>query len=162
MLYSELNGLVHVIESKDYGSAGVDGDSVHMGRLHHIAMVLTFGAITGNSVLKFYQGATVGAKTTAIAFNYRTTQADFKTAATTQGSNADSFGSLVAVASTGLTMTAATFDHRLIVVEFDGVDLASGFPFLTLEIDSTATAMNVGCIGIARPRYTGNQAPTLL
>lgn len=162
MLYSELNGIVPILEAKDYGSSSIDLDSIHMGRLHHIAIVLTFGAITGDSILSFYQGATVAAKTTQIAFNYRLSQADFKTAATTQGSNADSYGALTSVAAAGLTLTAATYDHRCVIVEFDGVDLASGFPFLTGNISNVASVILVGAVAIARPRYTGNAAPTLL
>ena len=75
MQFAERTKIVAVIESKDYGSAGIDSDSIHMGRVHHVAFAFTFGALTGNSVLKFYQGASAGAKTTALAFKYRVTGA---------------------------------------------------------------------------------------
>lgn len=146
-MFSEEYQVIPVIESDDYGSAGKDSDSLNMGKLHHVALAFTFGALTGNSVLKFYSGATAGTKTTALAFSYRLSAGDF--AAT----DADVYGSLTAVEATGLTLTAASFDHRVIIVEFDGSDLSADAPWLTAEIDATATAMNVACVGIGAPRY---------
>jgi hypothetical protein len=114
-----------------------------------------FGIVTGNSILKVYAGATA-AKTTAIAFNYRLAAADFKVAL------ADQLGDPIAVASTGLTLTAATFDHRMVIVEIDPDTLPSGKPWVTFEIDATATAMNVGAVGMARGRYTGHLNPSVI
>jgi hypothetical protein len=90
MRISERLVSVPMCEAKDYGSAGVDFDSVHLGKLNSLSAFLTFGAITGNSILTVYLGATAGAKTTAIAFNYRLGAADFKVAL------ADQFGDAIA------------------------------------------------------------------
>lgn len=146
---------VPLIEAKDYGSAGVDADGVHMGKLHSLSAFLVFGAITGNSILKVYAGATA-AKTTAIAFSYRLGAADYKVAL------ADQFGDAIAVASTGLTLTAATFDHRQVCVEIDSDTMPEGKPWVTLEIDATATVMLVGAVGIGTPRYPGHLIPTVI
>lgn len=52
------------------------------------------------------------------------------------------------------TLTAATFDHRKLVVEVESKHmLAEEQPWLTAEIDDTATEMNVACDGIAAMRY---------
>lgn len=147
---------VPVIESKDYGSVGIDGASVNMGLIQRICFSLLFGALTGNSVLKFYAGATKGTKTTALAFNYRLSSAAYKVAL------ADGLGSEVAVASTGLTLTAATYQHQQLVVDFENVDLPDGKQWLTLEIDATATVMNVACLGIGSPFYGGASGPTVI
>src|SRR5689334_23087212 len=109
MRLSESLIFIPVVEAKDYGSAGIDFDSVHMGRLHTLSIAINFGALTGNSVLKVSCGATEGTKTTDIAFKYRKGGGDFKAA------SADILGDATAVASTGLTLTAATFDHTLVV-----------------------------------------------
>ena len=148
--------LVPMIEAKDYGSAGIDTESVDMSKVHHIAVVFEFGAITGNSVLKVYSGASSGTKTTAQAFQYRLGSADYKAAA------ADGLGALTDVASTGLTLTAATYDHRQVVVEVDAVDMPDGKPWLTLEIDNVATVLLVGAVGIAEARHVGNASPTVI
>lgn len=155
MRASESRVLVNLIESKDYGSAGIDSDGVNLGQLNGFTAAIVFGALTGNSVLKVYAGATA-AKTTAIAFGYRLSAADFKAA------TADQFGDVIAVASTGLTLTAATFDHRVIVIEIDPDTMPSGKPWVTIEIDSTATVLNVGAIGIGSPRYPGHLIPTVI
>jgi hypothetical protein len=70
MRFSERLVPIPLIEAKDYGSAGIDSDGVNLGLLHGLTAVFVFGAITGNSILKVYSGATA-AKTTAIAFKYR-------------------------------------------------------------------------------------------
>lgn len=155
MRISERYVSVPMIEAKDYGSAGVDSDGVNLGKLHSLSCFLVFGAITGNSILKVYCGATA-AKTTAIAFGYRLGAADFKVAL------ADQFGDVIAVATTGLTLTATTFDHRQIAVEIDADTLPEGKPWVTLEIDSTATVMLVGAVGIGMPRYPGHLIPTVI
>lgn len=163
MLFSEEFKIATIVESKDYGTAGIVGDSIHRGRVHQVAFILTFGALTGNSILSFYEGAAVATKTTQLAFSYRLAGADYKTAiSTTIASNADSYGVPTAVAATGLTLTATTFDHRSVIVEFDGPLMTADVPFLTLDIDATASVMNVGCIAIARPRFKGATSPSLL
>ena len=89
--------LIPLIESKDYGSVGIDTDSVNTGRLHSLIAVFTFGAITGNSVLKVYSGATAGTKTTAETFRYRLADAE-------QGvDDADNFGDWATSAALTLT-----------------------------------------------------------
>jgi hypothetical protein len=148
--------MISVIEAKDYGSVGVDGDSINMALLRRIAFQFLFGAITGNSILKFYAGATAGAKTTALAFKYRFGGGDFKAA------SADILGAETDVASTGLTLTAATFDHRQVTVEFEDVDMPNGKPWLTAEIDSTASVMLAACGGIGAPRFAGQTPPTAI
>src|SRR5579862_6622812 len=111
MRLTETSVCVPLCEPKDYGSLGVDFDSPKLVYMSGLAALITFGAITGNSVLTVYNGATKGAKTTAIAFKYRFGGGDFKAA------SADTLGAPTAVTSAGLTLTAATFDHRMIAIE---------------------------------------------
>lgn len=153
--FSERLVPIPLIEAKDYGSAGVDADGVNLGLLHGLTAVFTFGAITGNSVLKVYAGATA-AKTTAIAFKYRLSAADYKAAL------ADQLGTETAVASTGLTLTAATYDHRMLTVEVDAQAMPEGKGWITFEIDATATVMLVGAVGIGWGRAVGNLNPTVI
>ena len=153
---SESLALVPLIESANYGSAGIDTDSVNTGRLHSLTAVFVFGAITANSILKVYSGAAAAAKTTALAFKYRLGAADYKSA------TADQFGAATSVASTGLTLTATTYDHRMLAVSIDSDQMTDGEKWLTFEIDATATTMNVGAVGIGVPRYPGNLIPSVI
>jgi hypothetical protein len=153
---SEEKKLIHLIESKDYGSAGIDSDSVNMGAVHSLSAYFSFGALTSNSILKVYSGATAGTKTTAMAFEYRMASGDYK------ASSADLFGAATAVASSGLTLTATTFDHRAVEIAVDSDQMTDGEKWLTFEIDSTASALNVAAVGIANGRYPGNAQPTAI
>ncbi len=154
--FSESLILIPVVEAKDYGSAGIDFDSVHLGRLHSLTFAINFGALTGNSVLKVSVGATEGAKTTDVAFNYRIGGGAFKAA------SADILGDINAVTSAGLTLTAATFQHKLVVIELDADAGTDGKPWVTLSIDATATVLNVGGIGLGRPRHASHTALTVI
>lgn len=155
MRVSERYITIPLIESKDYGSAGIDSDGVNLGLLHNFCAVFTFGALTGNSVLKVYAGATA-AKTTAIAFKYRLGAADYKAA------DADQLGDFTDVASTGLTLTATTFDHRMVTVEIDPQSMPDGKGWVTFEIDATASVMNVAAIGIGDTRSGGHLNASVL
>lgn len=156
MRISESAMFIPVVEAKDYGSAGIDFDSVHMGRLQSLSVAINFGAITGNSILTVYGGATEGAKTTAMAFSYRFGGGDYKAA------SADILGDATAVASSGLTLTAATFDHRLVVIEIDADTVLDGKPWITVSMDATASALNVGGIAVGVPRHKSHTAPTVI
>jgi|GEM_PF-2692488 len=145
MRLSEQFGIVPLIEADDYGSAGIDSDSIKLSTAHWVTALLTFGEITGNSVLKVFSGATAGAKTTALTFTYRVSGADFKT------DGADQYGT--AATSAALTLTAASYDHRAVLVEVDPQAVTDGEPWITVEIDATATALNVGGFALVRPRY---------
>ncbi len=153
---SESHIVIPLCEAKDYGSAGIDFDSVHMGRIHSLSVCIDFGAITGNSILKVSHGATEGTKTTDVAFAYRFAGGDYKAA------SADILAAPVAVASTGLTLTAATYDHRLVVVEVDADTITEGQPWLTVSIDATASVMLCGAIGVGMPRHQSKTAPTVV
>ena len=153
---SESNVCVQMVEPANYGSAGIDSDAVNLGLMAGVSLFITFGAITGNSILLVYNSATRDLKTTAIAFSYRFQAADFKVAL------ADQYGDKIAVAATGLTLTAATVDHRTIAVEIDSDTMLDGKPWLTFNIDATATVMNVACVAIGKPRYPGHLIPSVL
>jgi hypothetical protein len=153
---SESAVMVALIESKNYGSAGIQADAINLGKLHSVSVLINFGALTGNSILLAYASAARDLTTTAIAFNYRLSAAVYK------ASLADQFGDVIAVAATGLTLTAATFANKSIVVEFDADAFTDGKPWLTLNIDATASVMNVAAVAIGKARYPGHLIPSVL
>jgi hypothetical protein len=155
MRLSESLVFIPLIEADDYGSAGIDSDGVNLGKLHSFAAIFAFGDLTGDSILKVYAGATA-AKTTAIAFTYRQGAADYKVAL------ADQLGAETDVASTGLTLTAATFDNKMLVVEIDPDTMPAGKPWVTFEFDSTASVLDLAGVGIGQGRYVGNLNPSVI
>jgi hypothetical protein len=157
MRFSERYKVLPLTESADVTTAGVDTKSINMGKVHEACFLLNFGAVTGDDALKVYVGAATATKTTAIAFKYRLAAAD------TAGVLSDTQGAFTDVASTGLTLTAATFDHKLVVVEVDSQAIADATPFVTLEIAGSATAQNISIVAIVQPRYASNSGtPSIL
>lgn len=157
MRFSERFKIFALTESADVTTNGVDSLSVNMGKVHNGCWLLNFGAITADDALKVYVGAATATKTTAIAFKYRLAGADTKAAAS------DSYGAFTDVASTGLTLTAATFDHRAVIVEIDSQAIADSTPFVTLEIAGSATTQNISIVFIGDPRFASNAGtPTVI
>jgi len=155
MRFSETFAQPYIIKPVD-AEAGIDGDSVNMGKVHSIAYKFLFGAVTGDAVLKFYVGATEGTKTTAVAFKTRLSSADQAAAAS------DQFGVFTDVASTGLTLTAATYDNRQLMVEFDAQAIADGTPWLTPELSAAASVLLVSCSAECDTRAAGNIPLTVI
>ena len=147
-------GIIYVLKSADH-QAGVDGDSFTMKLNHHATIVFLFGALTGDAVLKVYSGATDAAKTTSMAFKHLLASGD-------QGAvNADKFGAeATVVAANGLTLTAATYDNRTLVVEIEESMLADGEPWVTLELSSAASTLNVSALALVSPRFARQDIET--
>ncbi len=142
MRVSESKVVATLVESKDYGSAGIQSDAVNLGKMHSVSVLITFGALTGNSILTVYNSAARDLITTAIAFNYRLGAGAYKAAL------ADQFGDIVAVAAAGLTLVAATFAHKQIVIEIDS--------------DTMLDGKLMSGIGVGQSRYPGHLIPTVL
>lgn len=147
MRFSERFKVAALTESADVTTNGVDSYSVNMGKLHGGCWLINFGSVTADDALKVYVGAATATKTTAIAFKYRLAAADTKAALS------DTFGAFTDVASTGLTLTAATYDHKLLIVEIDSQAIADATPWVTLEIAGSATTQNVSIVFIGEPRH---------
>ena len=157
MRFSERFKITALTESADVTTNGVDSFSVHMGKLHAGCWLINFGSITADDALKVYVAAAVQTKTTAIAFKYRLAAADTKVALS------DTFGAFTDVASSGLTLTAATFDHKLVIVEVDAQAIPDATPYVTLEIAGSASTQNVSIIFIGDPRFSSNSGtPSVL
>jgi hypothetical protein len=157
MRFSERFKIFALTESADVTTNGVDSKSVHFGKIHEGCFHLNFGAITADDTLKVYVGAATATKTTAIAFKYRHAAADTKSALS------DTYGALTSVASTGLTLTAATFDHKGLIVEIDSQAIDDATPWVTLEIAGSGTTQNVSITFIGVPRFASNPGtPTVI
>lgn len=157
MRFSERFKIFALTESADVTTNGVDSKSINFGKINEGCFLLNFGAVTADDALKVYVGAATATKTTAIAFKYRLASADTKSA------SSDAFGAFTDVASTGLTLTAATFDHKALIVEVDSQAIADATPWVTLEIAGSATTQNVSITFIGTPRYTSNAGtPTVI
>ena len=153
MFHSEQAANVFVLKPADH-AAGVAGDSINMGKVSKAVFYVQAGAITGNAVLTVKSGASAGTQTTAETFRYRLADADQAAA------GADLFGDW-ATAST-LTLTAATYDNRVLIVEIDDDGLTADQPWVTLALSGAASALNVSVVGVCSPRYMANDSVTVI
>lgn len=157
MRFSESYKILALTESADVTTSGVDSQSINMGKVHAACFLINFGSVAADDALKVYVGAATATKATAVAFKYRLAAADTKSALS------DTFGAFTDVASTGLTLTAATFDHKLVIVEVDSQAIADATPWVTLEIAGSATTQNVSIVAICEPRFASNAGtPTVI
>src|SRR3990167_7494061 len=124
---------IPLLAPADYQAGSQDFDSINMGKLHKVDILIMLGAITGNDpVIKLYSGATAGVKTTELAWKYRKSNADSPAA------SADVFGarSSVAAGGTGLTFTdSGDYNLRTLWIEFLSDQMPDGHEWLTVETD---------------------------
>jgi hypothetical protein len=156
MRLCEETKIVPILEPEDH-NAGVDGDSVSMENYAHATFILLFGELTGDAVLKFFEGATAGAKTSALTFSYRATSTDLKNA------GGDTLGA--EGTSAALTLTAATYEDRMIVVEIDdsALDQSNAYKFITPEVSSAASEEFASIVAVlSRPRFAEDVPPTAI
>lgn len=154
MRLCEQTKIVPILEPEDH-AAGADGDSVSLENYGHVTFIITFGELTGDAVLTINSGATAGTKTTAETFNYRATAADLKNA------SGDALGT--ETTSAALTLTAATYEDRMIVVEMDADEFTDGQPWITPSISSAASEEFASIVAIlSEPRYGQSIPPTAI
>jgi hypothetical protein len=142
------------MEPQDHQSAGIEGDCIDMSKLEHLTLIFLFGELTGNSSLVIYESDADGDTDSAITFSYRATSADLKNA------SADQLGSESTSAS--LSLVAATFEDRMLVVEIDASELTDGYRYITPVIDDTASELLVSCVAIGKPRYAEDVPPSVI
>ena len=136
---AQVTKIVPILEAEDH-AAGVDGDSVNTAVYDHWAFIILFGELTGDAILTVSSGATAGTKTTAETFRYRATAIDLKSA------GGDTLGA--ESTSAALTLTAATYEDRMLVVEIDADELTDAQPWITLNISDAASEVFASITGI--------------
>ncbi len=114
-------------------NTGGDSDSVDMAGMKSATFLLLFGStLAGNAGIKLFSGATHGSKDNAMTFNYKYGGAAVKSAL------ADVFSAIST--SADLTATGTTFVSRGLIIEVNADQITDGDRYLTLEVDSDASA----------------------
>lgn len=156
----EIKKIVPVGSYLDLNSAAaVDCDSINMSKFSKATFLIQCHTLAGASAdVKLYSGATDGAKTSALTFNYA-----FGSAA--QGSA--SCDVLAASTSAAVVeLTHSTYDNYILIVEVDSsaMDTANNEEWLTLTFEDTDTGAtgNVSVIAILDPRFAGNCSSSAL
>jgi hypothetical protein len=151
--------IIPLLSPADQQAGGITTDSVNMGKLHKLKLVIMTGVLTGDgATIQFYAGATAGAQTTEIFPYYRVSSADVGAA------NADVFGARTVTPTGGILLTpAASWDQRVITVEIFSDQMPAGLKWLTLQVeDGSAAAQFQSIVGVGDPRYAGDTHTTAL
>lgn len=151
MRLPEEKKVVPVMASADIG-AGVDASSINMSKYHRVAFVCTFGSLVDDAVLKVYSGAAAGEKTTARTFSYAVG------GAVIGSEGCDVLGE--ESENDALTLTAANYSNRMLIIEIVGTGLLHRW--LTLSLSNAATSGACNIVAILEPRYTCNKSASAL
>mgnify|MGYP001195734683 CR=1 FL=1 len=140
--------MIPIFKSQDIAGGAVVGDSINMKNAHKCTFLVNFGSITGNSILTVCSAATAAGTTSPLTFKYAPAGAD------TGAVSSDVKGTMST--SAALTLTAATYDNTVLIVEVDAaeMDLANDENWLTIFISAVANPLNVGIVALVEPRYS--------
>ena len=137
-------------------------DSINMSGFHKATFIITFNTLaSGNNVLTVVGGAATSTYTTAVYFNYAIGGAVVGTAVANSTASCDVLAGWTNAAT--LTLTAATYTNKMLVVEVEASSMADGEDWLSLVFTYAATTTgNASVIAILEPRYASNRSGTCL
>jgi len=150
-LFSEENLIIPLCAPNTDAASGLELDSFTMAKYKHATVVILFvSTLSGSSVMTVESGATDSADTSDVTFHYRLASAAIGSA------NCDVLAADATASS--LTLTAATYQNKMLVLEFDSDELASSgettYPWVAVDFSNAATTINVSAIAIlSQPRY---------
>lgn len=133
------------------GANNIEMDSFNMSKYQHATIVLLFDTtVTGNNVLTLECASSDSGDTADATFHYRIG------GATIGSANCDVLAA--DATSAALTLAAATYQNKMLVLELDADELpGSGettYKWVTVDLDGAADAGNVTGIAIlSKPRY---------
>lgn len=157
MRLSENMKKVPLLSSADI-NGGADSDSINMGQYHGASFDLVFGpsyAGAAGAIIKLFEGATAGAKTAPITFNYRYSGGAIKAA------SADILSDWAT--SAALQIARATMVSRLLVIEVSASDMTVGtYQWLTIEVGAESDAGELSIMAHLYPRYPSAAGVTAL
>ncbi|HUV58952.1 MAG TPA: hypothetical protein VMW09_02450 [Desulfatiglandales bacterium] len=160
MYTEEMYHIVPILSDQDLtGAAAMSGDSINMSKYHHCTYIVGFQDLDVAPIyVLVYSGATDGAKTSALTFNYA-----FGGAAA-GSANCDVYAAWAT--SANLSVAHATYDNYTLLIEVPAaiMDIANGEKWLTIvfaDTDTNATG-NVQVHAILHPRYGGSAISALV
>jgi hypothetical protein len=148
MRLAEQFKIVPLLEPQDHQAGALTFDSINLKNYSWCSIIINFGELTGNEVLTIHSGATSGADSADAYFDYAYTGADLKTTG----------GDIITVKSDGtpvatLTLTDATFEDRLLILEIDPATLTDGYSWITVVTDGSGTEVLLSAVAILTPKY---------
>lgn len=153
MRLPEEKKVVPVMALDTIGNGG-DADSINMSKYHRAAFVITFGTLVGDAVLTVYSGESAGDKSSARTFSYALGGAAIGSEGCDVIGEADT--------SDALTLTAATYTDKMLIVEVDGAKMPLLHNWLTLSLSDAGTSGSCDVLAILEPRFMGYRSESAL
>jgi hypothetical protein len=140
--------IVPLLEPQDHQAGVLTFDSINLKNYSWCSIIITFGELTGDEALSIHSGATSGADSADVYFDYAYTGADLKTTG----------GDIITVKSDGtpvatLAVVAATFEDRMLILEIDPATLTDGYFWITVNTDGASTEALWSAVAILTPKY---------
>ena len=157
MRFAGKEHLIPLTAQGESATSSLDLDSFKMTQYEVATICILFAAsLTGDNVLTVNGGASAGTKTAAATFTYALTSAAPKNA-TADVLAADS-------TSSSLTLTAATYQGKVLVIQVDAQDMNisnTTYDWVTVNLDGTASTATVTAWAIlTEPRYADDVSAT--
>lgn len=137
---------IKLVAPVDTASTTVNSDIVNAGKCAWVDFVVSFGVITGDTVVVTVEECddVTPTNSTAIAFKYRK--------GAVVGTDTD--GAITAATTSGVTITA-TDDGKMLTISVDPDALTSGYPYLRVVADpgASASVCLIDIAAIVHPKY---------
>lgn len=152
--------IVPIFNVADY-NAGVSSTSINMANASHATVILLFdGTVNGDARMTISSAAAADTSTTAI-----TDWEGWVTGANVGAVASDTF-SATAVTVDALqsycTLTEATFENRMLVIEIPAASLANGHGWFRVVLGAEAGAGGLHGLAILTPRYAQKDIPSAI
>lgn len=137
--------IVPAIAPIDTTTTTVNTDVIGVKEYEAIEFVISFGAITGDTVVVTLKESTsTTASGTAVAGKYRLSSAV----------NTDTMGAVTALTA-GTVTIAATDDNKVLLIDVEPAALTAGYPYVFVELNPGASMSScvVSAVALLKPRY---------
>lgn len=137
--------IVPVLAPIDTAASTVNTDVVGLKEYEEIEFVVSFGVITGDSVVcSLVESTNTTASGSDVAGKYRLTSAV----------GADLTGAVTTLTTSGVTVAAGD-DGKAVIISVDPATLTDGYPYVFVEVDpgSSMSICLVSAVALLKPRY---------
>ncbi len=160
-MFSQENNVIQLCVAGYDSNTAVEFDSFSMKGYEQACIIIMFNdSLTGDNVLTVECAATDSADTSDMTFHYRLA------GAVNQLTGADLYAADATAAT--LTLTAATYQGKTLLIEFDSDDLPKSgttvYDFVTVDLNGAASGTSLigACAVLSKPRVARAIMPTAI
>jgi hypothetical protein len=142
-------------------AGAINSASLNIQNAHHITLLCQFMAdVDGNARLSIASHTAADGDTTTL-----TDYTGYVTGANVGAVAADTFSATAVTVDSGqtyVTLTEATFENRLLVIELDPATINPDHKWIRVKFSADATLGTCVVIAVVQPRYKQKDIPTMV